>query len=291
MISQLFSIVAPVMIAVAVGYVMARLGKKEEPEYVTLLVTYVGTPCLVFSTLANIRLELAAVGQIAGASALCLVIAGVLGYPLLRLTGLSVRGYLPSLMHPNTGNMGLPLCLFAFGEKGLALGIAFYVVIASNHFVTTPVVASGSLSMRRIARSPIIYAVAIALVFLVTQTAVPQWINNATRLLGGITIPLLLITLGFSLARLKVGNLRTSLFLALARLAIGLAAGHAAVGLLGLDGIARGVAILQASMPNAVFNYLFAKQYNAEPEGIAGMVVVSTLMSFAVLPLLLWYLL
>jgi len=291
MISQLFSIVAPVMIAVAVGYVMARLGKKEEPEYVTLLVTYVGTPCLVFSTLANIRLELAAVGQIAGASALCLVIAGVLGYPLLRLTGLSVRGYLPSLMHPNTGNMGLPLCLFAFGEKGLALGIAFYVVIASNHFVTTPVVASGSLSMRRIARSPIIYAVAIALVFLVTQTTVPQWINNATRLLGGITIPLLLITLGFSLARLKVGNLRTSLFLALARLAIGLAAGHAAVGLLGLDGIARGVAILQASMPNAVFNYLFAKQYNAEPEGVAGMVVVSTLMSFAVLPLLLWYLL
>jgi len=291
MIGQLFAIIAPVMIAVAVGYVMARLGKKEEPEYVTLLVTYVGTPCLVFSTLANIELELSAVGRIAGASALCLVMAGVLGYPFLRLTRLSVRGYLPSLMHPNTGNMGLPLCLFAFGEEGLALGIAFYVVVASNHFVTTPVVASGDLSFRRIVRSPIIYAVVIALGFLVTQTAVPQWINNATRLLGGITIPLLLITLGFSLARLEVGNLRTSFFLALARLTIGLAAGHAVVALFGLDGVARGVAILQASMPNAVFNYLFAKQYNAEPEGVAGMVVVSTLLSFAVLPVLLWYLL
>jgi predicted permease len=291
MIGQLFAIVAPVLIAVAVGYVMARLGKKEEPEYVTLLVTYVGTPCLVFSTLANIKLDLSAVGQIVGASALTLVFAGLVGYPLLRLTGLSVRGYLPSLMHPNTGNMGLPLCLFAFGEEGLALGIAFYVVIASNHFVTTPIVASGSLSLRRIARSPIIYAVVIASGFLVTQTSVPEWINNATRLLGGITIPLLLITLGFSLARLKVSNLQTSLFLALARLAIGLAAGHAVAGLLGLDGIARGVAILQASMPNAVFNYLFAKQYDAEPDGVAGMVVVSTLMTFVALPLLLWYLL
>ena len=50
-------------------------------------------------------------------------------------------------------------------------------------------------------------------------------------------------------------------------------------------------AILQASMPNAVFNYLFAKQYDAEPDGVAGMVVVSTLLSFAALPLLLWYLL
>ncbi|MDH3229712.1 MAG: AEC family transporter [Alphaproteobacteria bacterium] len=291
MIGQLFAIVAPVMIAVAVGYVMARLGKKEEPEYVTLLVTYVGTPCLVFSTLANIHLDLSAVGQIAGAAALTLVLAAAVGYPLLRLTRLSVRGYLPSLMHPNTGNMGLPLCLFAFGEEGLALGIAFYVVIASNHFVTTPVVASGSFSLRRIARSPIIYAVVIAFGFLVTRTAVPDWINNATRLLGGITIPLLLITLGFSLARLKVGNLRTSLFLALARLCIGFAAGHAVAEILGLEGVARSVAILQASMPNAVFNYLFAKQYDAEPDGVAGMVVVSTLLSFAALPLLLWYLL
>ncbi len=291
MIAQLFAIVAPVMIAVAVGYVMARMGKKEEPEYVTLLVTHVGTPCLVFSTLANITLDLSAVGRIAGAAALSLVMAAVAAYPLLRLTGLSVRGYLPSLMHPNTGNMGLPLCLFAFGEEGLALGIAFYVVIASNHFVTTPVVASGELSLRRIARSPIIYAVVIAFSFLVTRTAVPEWINNATRLLGGITIPLLLITLGFSLARLKVRNLQTSLFLALARLAIGFAVGHAVAALLGLEGVGRGVAILQAAMPNAVFNYLFAKQYGAEPEGVAGMVVVSTLLTFAVLPLLLWYLL
>jgi predicted permease len=120
---------------------------------------------------------------------------------------------------------------------------------------------------------------------------VPEWVNNATRLLGGITIPLLLITLGFSLARLKVANLGTSLFLALVRLAIGLAVGHAVVEILGLEGIARGVVILQAAMPNAVFNYLFAKQYDAEPEGVAGMVVVSTLLTFATLPLLLWYLL
>ncbi len=290
MITALFSIVAPVMIAVGVGFVLARLGKKEEPEYVTLLVTYVGTPCLVFSTLANIELELAAVGTIAGAAALCLIAAAVIGYPLLRLTGLSVRGYLPSLMHPNTGNMGLPLCLFAFGEAGLALGIAFYVVVASNHFVTTPVVASGELSLRRIARSPIIYAVVIALGFLVSETAVPVWINNSTVLLGQFTIPLLLITLGFSLARMRVASLRTSLFLAVVRLAIGFAIGNGVAEILGLDGIARGVVILQASMPNAVFNYLFAKQYNAEPEGVAGMVVVSTLLTFLALPALLWYL-
>jgi predicted permease len=75
------------------------------------------------------------------------------------------------------------------------------------------------------------------------------------------------------------------------RLCIGFAGGHAVAEILGLEGIARGVVILQASMPNAVFNYLFAKQYDAEPDGVAGMVVVSTLLSFAALPLLLWYLL
>jgi len=291
MTGQLFAIVGPVLIAVAVGYVLAQLGHKDEPEYVGRLVTNVGAPCLIFSTLANLEISVTTVGILSGAALAGIVACAIISYPILRLGGLSVRGYLPSLVHPNTGNVGLPLCLFAFGEEGLALAIAYYVVNSLSQYVVTPCIASGGLSTHRLVRSPIIYAVGASLAFLLTDTTAPKWLNNATGLLGGMTIPLLLVTLGYSLARLKVDNLKISIWLSALRLAMGFGVGVAIAAVLGLEGAARGVAILQASMPVAILNYLFANQYNAEPEGVASFVVVSTIMSFVTLPLLLWYVL
>lgn len=291
MTGQMFAIVGPVLIAVAVGYVMARLGHKDEPQFVGRLITNVGAPCLVFSTLANLEISPATVGILSAAAAAGIVACAAISYPLLRLTGLSVRGYLPSLVHPNTGNMGLPLSLFAFGEEGLALGVAYYVVNSISQYVVTPCIASGDMSIRRLIRSPIIYAVGASLAFLLTDSTAPQWLNNATGLLAGMTIPLLLVTLGYSLARLRVENLKISLSLSALRLAMGFAVGVAVSEVLGLEGAARGIAILQSSMPVAILNYLFASQYSAEPEGVASVVVVSTLMSFVTLPPLLWYIL
>jgi predicted permease len=136
---------------------------------------------------------------------------------------------------------------------------------------------------------PLLYALAAALVFMVTETTPPDWVNATTDLLGDITIPLMLITLGISLARLKVASVARSLVLSLLRLVMGFAVGVALAAALGLEGAARGVLIIQLSMPVAVFNYLFAQRYQTAPEEVAGMVILSTGLSFATLPLLLWY--
>jgi len=63
------------------------------------------------------------------------------------------------------------------------------------------------------------------------------------------------------------------------------------VSMLDLSGTEKGVVLLQASMPVAVFNYLFAERYQRAPEAVAGMVVMSTLLSFITIPALLWWLL
>jgi predicted permease len=101
----------------------------------------------------------------------------------------------------------------------------------------------------------------------------------------------MLITLGISLARLKVASVPRSLALSALRLVMGFAIGLALAAALGLDGATRGVLIVQLSMPVAVFNYLFAQRYKTAPEEVAGMVVMSTALSFASLPLLLWFVL
>ena len=190
-------------------------------------------------------------------------------------------------MFPNAGNMGLPLCLFAFGERGLALAIVFFTVGSTLQFTVGVGIAAGSADPRRLLRLPLIYAVIAALVVVATGLRVPDWIANTADLIGGLTIPLMLLALGVSLARLRIASLKRSLALSLVRLFGGFAIGYGIGWTLGLSDAARGVLAIQSAMPVAVFNYLFAQLYRREPAEVAGMIVISTIISFATLPALL----
>jgi predicted permease len=148
-------------------------------------------------------------------------------------------------------------------------------------------IAAGTVSPRRLLQIPLLYAVAISLLLMATGTELPGWIANTIELLGGLTIPLMLIALGVSLARLRVASLKLSLAIALVRLILGFGVGMGVSWAFGMTGMIAGVLVLQSSMPVAVFNYLFAQVYRRAPEEIAGSVVLSTFLSFASLPLLL----
>jgi len=285
--SQLFAIIAPVLVCVGIGYVWARRKHAWDTDFVTRLTYYIGTPFLVFSTLTGTGLDSVAFVEMAGAALLALAGFILASVPLLYLFRLSQKIYLPGLIFPNAGNAGLPLCLFAFGELGLALGIAYFTVTSISNFTLGQWISSGSASPVGLLKTPLIYAVALALVFMTTDTEVPVWLANTSGLIGDMTIPLILITLGVSLASLKITRLKRATLLSVYRLAMGLAVGIGVAAMLDLEGTARGVAILNSAMPVAVFNYLFAQRYNNSPGDVAGMVVVSTTLSFLTLPALL----
>ena len=194
-------------------------------------------------------------------------------------------------MFPNVGNMGLPLCLLAFGDIGLALGIAVFTVMVVIQFVVSPIIAGNITSPMELARIPILYAVAASLVVILGDLEPWAWVVNTTKILGGMVIPLMLTTLGISLARLRVVGLARADGIAVLRVGLGFGVGLAVATGLGLEGAAKGVLVLQSSLPVAVFNFLFAERYQTRPTDVAGAVVVSTLLSFAALPALLWFLL
>lgn len=287
MLGQLAAIIAPVFVCAAIGYLWARLRRPFETEFVTALVTNIGTPCLVASTLTKLPIDVASFGGMALGALAVFAIVGVVAAIGLRIAGLPHHSYLPALMFSNAGNMGLPLCLFAFGEPGLALAIGFFTVSATLQFTVGVGLAAGTVAPRRLVRIPLLYAVAISLALMITGTPLPGWIANTIELLGGLTIPLMLIALGVSLARLRIASLKLSLAIALVRLLLGFAVGNLVAWAFGMEGMLAGVLILQASMPVAVFNYLFAQVYRRAPEEVAGAVVLSTFLSFASLPLLL----
>jgi len=288
---QLFEILAPVLICVCLGVFWVRMGESFDTPMVTKLVTVVGTPALVFYALSTANLDKTLFMQMGLSAILAYSLFLVAGYLLLPVFGLSRQAFLQTLTFPNIGNVGLPLCYLAFGEQGLALAIAFFVVFVMLQFTVGIALVSGGFSPRLLLTMPVIPATMIAMVFLLTETAVPKWALNSTKMIGDLTIPLMLFTLGVSLASLKLGNLRVSFGLASLRLILGFSVALLLVWLLGLRDEAAAVVILQCSMPVAVYVYLFAQLYEQRATEVAGVVIVSTLMSVVSLPLVLLYVL
>ena len=286
MFETLVTIIAPVLICAAIGYVWAKSGRRYDVEIVTVLATSISLPALVFTTLVETEIEIAALGKMVAAAVAATGLFGAVGAAVLRLARIPLRSFLPAMMFPNVGNMGLPLAALGFGEAGLALAIVFFAVSVVLHLTVGVALAAGTVSPRALARIPALYAVAGAVAFMAGWAEPPAWLLNTTRILGGMLVPLMLITLGVSLAGLKVGNLGRGLGLALLRFVLGIGAGLGVGHALGLEDTARAILVLQAAMPVAVINYLFAQRYGTDPAEVAGLVVISTLFGFATLPFL-----
>jgi predicted permease len=287
MIAALLPIILPVFSCAAIGYGWARSPWPFELTFVTRLITYIGTPCLVFSTLVRLAVPPDEIGRQVGMGLAAVAVAAVGGIVALRLIGRPDTRLLPTIMLPNAGNLGLPIAYFAFGDAGLAIAIPFSATMTVCHFTVGVACATGRAAWTQILTTPTIWAIVAALLFLITGVPAPAALINLTTLLGGVMMPLMLIALGVSLASLRVSDLGLSAALAALRLAFGLAIGWGLTRAFGLTGAAAGVLILQSAMPPAVFNYLFAVRYGGPSAEIAGAVVLGTLATFVLLPFLL----
>jgi len=265
----------------------ARLGKPFDLATVTGIVINIAVPCLVLYSLSKLAIDLAAFGTMAGAAAATFALFLGVGYLVLRAAGLPSHTFLPAVALSNSGNLGLPLCLFAFGETGLALGIAVFAISSMVTVTIGQMIAAGKFSPAVLFKNPAVYAVAPALVFMSTGTRPPKWLASALETLGYMAIPIMLLALGVSLARLTPGKIKVSGSVAILRLALGFAGGCGVAWLFGLEGAARGVLIIQSAMPAAVFNYLWAQLYGRDSAAVAGVVVISTALAFLLLPLIL----
>lgn len=286
-VSQLSGIVIPVFACIAFGVIWAKVGTPFDTGLITSLVYNIGVPCLILATFQKVNLSPAAMAEVALATLACYASFTCAAFLLIRAMRLELASYLPALMFPLTGSMGLPVSYFAFGDEGLALAIVYFTFGTIGSFTIGAAIAEGKASFRGLLQIPVIYAVAVALAMQLTGVRLPEWIFNTANLLGGMVIPAQLVALGFSLLQLKVGGFARSVFLGTFRLAMGVAVGFAIADLFDLGGAARAIVIIQSAMPVAVSSYLFAVKFDRKSEEVAGMVVVSTALSFVTLPFLL----
>jgi malate permease and related proteins len=290
MFAVVLAVVLPVVITVAVGFLWTRYGYPLNSKELTALIADVATPCLIIATFQTSQLSFEAFAAMAGATAAAIVLFAGVGALALRAAGLRIRTFLPSIAFPNAGNLGLPLSLYAFGTEGLGYAIAFFSISSVANYTLGQMIAAGKANWRGLLRLPILYAVAIGIALSFWRIELPGWAGTTIALIGNVTVPLMLLMLGSSLSRLKVASVGRALFVSILRIGLGAAIGIVVAAAFGLTGSLRAVLILQCANPVAVYNYLFAQRWNNEPEEVAGVVVLSTLLSLLTIPLVLAWL-
>lgn len=291
LILKVLEIVAPVFLLGAIGFAWIKLGYDYRTEFVTKLAMTLSVPCLIFVSLMNSEVEPEALRSTFWASVVAYTAVTVVMYGLVAALRLDFATFVAPLIFGNTGNLGLPLALFAFGEAGFGHAVIVFAVMAIYSFSLGVWMVSGGGSPLKVIKEPIVWGTVLGAVFLVMGWRTPVWLTNSLELVGQMAIPLMLITLGVALARLKAPRIGRAFVLSLVKYAICIAL-SAAVGIwFALEPIAFAVLVVQVSTPVAVTSYLLAQKYGADADEVAGLVIASTLLSVLVLPLLLGFLL
>ncbi len=295
MLQQVLAVVAPIIICamVGAGWKLRRLNYPS--DFIGLLVMNIAGPCLIIKSLISTPVSLDAMFDMVYVGVFIMAVTFCLGWVVLRVAGLSTATYIPPLIFPNTANMGLPVCLFAFGEPGLVLAIGYFLFMMIAQFTLGFVLMQGGQqtlwgAILGLLKQPMIYAMALGLGLVATGTRLPLWAENSVNLIGSVAVPLMLMTLGAALVSLKVGRWWRALYLTGTRQVINLVVAFGACAVLDLSGLLKNVILIEAIMPAAVYNYLFALRFQQEPDEVAGMVVVSTFLSLLLLPFFVAYL-
>jgi len=288
LILHISNVVAPVVLCVLVGFALAKFKLPYDNKMITMLVSNVGYPTLIIAHLSAGHVEFDAFLVMMAATVAAVACFGVIAFAFLSVVGLSRRGFLSPLMLNNVGNIGFPICALAFGAVGGAYAIAFLAVVLVGVFTIGMWLPMGKVTLGDLVRKPVIYAVIVALVLMATDTRLPTPIDRTFTILGGLAVPLLLLTLGHTLATLQTGALWRGCYLALFHLAMAGGVAFALVHLFGFTGVERGVFILMCMMPPSVATYLWVDMYDPDhAPDVAGFILIATLLSVIVLPLVL----
>ena len=285
---KLFEVLFPVFFVVGIGYYLGKKNPKLDTTFITNFGANIGSPAIIFYSVTTTGLTFEVFKLYFSYYLLAIIGFSIIGIIFLYVLKKDIIAELPPFIMPNTGNMGLPICLFAYGSQGLGVAGAISSLIILFHFTLGVFLASRKFNFDVIIKSPAFYSVIISILFIYFDINVPNFVINTTMLLTYATIFLILMSLGIALTRLKVFSFKRALISSIARVIIGPLIGFSIIKFFNLTGFAAGVFLIQCSMPSAVLNYLVGSIYSPKKivDNIASMIVVSTVLSFITIPII-----
>ncbi len=277
----------PIILLGSAGFALGKI-LHVDPRGLGRVVFYIFSPVLIFDLMIKNRLELREAAGVIAFTISVILTVGLITYvlgKLLKVERSALISIMITSMFANTGNYGLPLVSFAFGEKALSYAGIYFVVTTLMFYSLGVLLASlGHMNFKQAAlglvKVPMLYAVLLALIVNTFQIELPLAINRAVELASGGTIPLMLVLLGLQMTQVEFSKNMRALQLSVAmRLLIAPALALLITALFGIEGFARQGAVTQASMPSMVSATVLASEYHLDSKLVAAAVFVSTVLS------------
>jgi predicted permease len=278
--------VVPVFLIILVGYIIGKY-KKTNIQPMIDFVVYIAAPSLIFSSVSRSNINLTDFTIIALSAVAIILIMAFLVFIILKITKSDKKGlYLPMTIG-NTGYIGYPVALFAFGIAGLSRAVVYDMIGSLFLFSIGIYIVHHKNEIKEAFKVPLIYAVVIGLLFSLLKIPVPDLIFKPIEMIGMITIPLALLVLGYELTKIKINSAKIAFLASLFRIIIGFVIAIAIVKIFSITGLVRNIILLQAAMPSAVMTMVLCRKYNKDAELVASIVFISTLLSIISIPLIL----
>jgi predicted permease len=288
---KLFEVLFPVFFIVGIGFLLGKKNPNFDTSFITTYAGNFGTPALVIFALTAGGVTFDIFKEFFFYALILLSAFGIIGLIFLVLMKKDYIRELPTFILPNTGNMGIPICLFAYGELGMGIAAAISSLVVLLHFTLNIFLAKRAFDFQTIFKSPAFYAIIITVLFLYFEQPVPQFVMNTVMLLAYGMIVMILMSLGVALTQMKVFSFKDAVITSTGRVILGPIIGFILIKIFGLTGVSAGVVLIQSSMPSAILCYLVASMYSPKEivDNISSTIVVSTVMSLVTVPITLFF--
>jgi len=281
---RLLAILFPIFGIIAAGYFYARR-HKPEMAVANRLNMDVFVPALVFAAMAGKSFDLVAFGPLALGGFMVLASCGLLAWPIARLIGMQPKTLVPPMIFNNSGNIGLPLAVLAWGEDALPAAVILFMVENTLHFSFGARLLDPHARLLTLWRVPVLSAAIAGLAVAMFKIPIWQPLVIAIKMLGDVSVPLLLFSLGVRMTDVSFREWKVATGSAVLRPIAGMLIAAGVIQLLGLHGREAAMLLVFGALPPAVLNFLFAERYKQEPERVASIVLIGNLAALLFLPL------
>ncbi len=290
LIERIFLTVFPLFVIVLSGYLYGRF-RQTDIEFANRANMDLFIPALIFHSMATQAFPLSQYQDLALGAAIVVLGSGLLLYPFVKLMKIDVRTFLPPMMFSNSGNLGLPLMVLAFGEQALPAAVILFLIENTLHMSVGVSMLDRKSHPLQLLKMPMIQATIAGIIWSSMEWKLPQAIAMPIQMLGQISIPLMLFTLGIRIVQVGLNSWREGMLGAILCPLSGVLIALACQPWLQLSDEQFAMLMVFGALPPAVLNYMVAERYNQEPHRVAAIVLIGNMGSLIAIPLVLAFVL
>ena len=242
-------------------------------------------PALIFAVLSAESFDLIKYQSLAIGAAIIVIGSGILLYPACKLLKVHPKTFLPPMMFSNSGNLGIPLIVLAFGENALQAAVVLFLVENLLHFTVGIYILDHKTRLLNLLRMPMILATILGLIWSGFDLPIPKAVHTFIDMLGQIAIPLMLFALGVRMTSVDFSNWKIGSLSAVLCPASGIIIALICQQFLQLDATQFAYLVVFGALPPAVLNYMIAERYNQEPHQVASIVLLGNMGSLIFIPI------